>query len=396
MKLLGKIFLVLFNLAGIAAALILFGEFLTIKDYNRYYNISRKGVQEFFTPKGNRYEILHPFMVKQSFDIKKPDNEYRIFVLGYSQAMGSPYVHQNNDHISSFFNLIVMPNEGGICTWLQQYLDGIVPGKKVNVINTAMAQSGLEDQMPLFEEILKNGNPDLLIILSHARAVPPIKRQEIEKQLIKEIVYKSEKTGIKTYMLTVPSNLSGWIPEKNGRSFYEKAASYKDSGEYAKAREYYIKAKDADDLYRRPPSEWNNRIRRIQSTRVKPLDMETILYSYSKNGIPGTELFHDYIHFNYAANRIVAREIAEYFAKENNLPSQALSDIRSKKIKEYDRFKLATLYYLQAVKWLRHSYKSDDKESRNSNTRNTARSYADTTLEYKEIKRLIKLIESIN
>jgi hypothetical protein len=98
-----------------------------------------------FSREGDLYRSVNHNMVEQSFPARKPAVEFRAFVLGSSEAMGTPYVHQDINRISgSLFN---MPNEGGISTWLEKYLQRQIPERSVRVVNAAKGGRDLAESV---------------------------------------------------------------------------------------------------------------------------------------------------------------------------------------------------------------------------------------------------------
>lgn len=71
---------------------------------------------QFFQIDDAYYVTADPSMVEQRFLVEKPSNGFRVFLLGGSQAMGSPYVHQKFTLMDELGGMLEMPNEGGIAT----------------------------------------------------------------------------------------------------------------------------------------------------------------------------------------------------------------------------------------------------------------------------------------
>lgn len=401
----GRLFLILFNVLGLLLAAFLISGILASLRMR-----SRLDDGHFFALKDGRYVSVNPLMVRQEFDAEKDPAEFRIFVLGYSQAMGSPYVHQDNDRVADLFNLLVMPNEGGISTWLKDYFSLIYPGRKIKVVNAALALTGFETGIGVYEQVLKEGKPDLVVLLTHVRRVVDDKeRRALSRSLLDRAVSLADSTGTEVYALTVPSNIRDWVPDgpqspsvaraielcSSGQAaqgfallgkgrpasapeFYARAKCLDASGDYEKARAMYIAAKDAenDPQRNRPPSYWNDMVRGIpKGGKVRPLDMERLFFALSPQGIPGFNFFHDYIHLTLRGNAIAAREIALFYAREHSLPTATADALYAYKPALYGNLRLKTLYALKALKWLRSSYHAENDAARQANTGAVSRRY---------------------
>lgn len=317
-----------------------------------------------FARRGDLFVSIHPNMIKQSFPASKSPGELRVFVLGSSEAAGSPYTQTVFDHFPG--TVFGMPNEGGISTWLAAYLRKLLPGHPVRVVNAAKGGLDLAANLATFRQIVDIGQPDLVIFLegNNERAVPQVQNfwlvqgSRVEdavelltqrfQQTVDEIVKLAVERDVQVMFLTVPNNLRDWFPTGGndhiaiGQTLEEIASQgparvlerlrsqpsqspvrlmllarcHEALGDYGTAREYYIQAKDLDESFLRTRSPWNDVIRRIDSPAVRVLDMERIVFGYAKNGIPGYDLFHDNCHLKLAGNRLVAFEIAKRLAAD--------------------------------------------------------------------------------
>jgi tetratricopeptide (TPR) repeat protein len=181
---------------------------------------------------------------------------------------------------------------------------------------------------------------------------------------IENIVTEAEQNGIRLMLMTVPVNLRDWEPNvsylnlnqadslhwanefKEGKrqyfnSNYPEAAelfnraskiaplhaetcfwlarSYENMNDTVTALRYYIKAKDLDYNPFRAISDFNNTLRRIanKNPEVVLLDMERLIKSYSHKGIPGFDLFLDYVHPTKEGNLVIAFETARKIIDSN-------------------------------------------------------------------------------
>ncbi len=386
-----------------------------------------------FVKKGSYYLLVHPNMIKDRFLVEKKDNGFRIFILGGSEAMGSPYVHQQNSIYDELGGLLKMPNEGGISTWIEKYLKKLYPTKDIEVINAAKGACSLASSTNTFNDITKFGDADLVIILSgnNERDNSQVGNEfELNKSLnfkevvnynsvkfkknVDEITYKAYEYKIPVYFLTVPNNIRGWIPsdiidneekiminqlmekEKydeciehlkkgeyrtNSLKLFYIAKCYDNLGNYDTAREHYIMAKDMDKSFVRTRSQWNNIIRNITSNEyVKVIDMEHDFMKYTKDGIPGYDEFFDYCHMKLHANKKVSYEIVKHimedFFRENDT-----SRIDNLELDDITQNQLKRLYWLKKIKWLRTKYYTSFAEIRNLNTKDVIKNYEKEILE---------------
>jgi len=380
-----------------------------------------------FVKKGLYYFSVYPEMVKDKFLVEKNDNGFRIFILGGSEAMGSPYVNQQNSIYDELGGLLKMPNEGGISTWIEQYLEKLYPNIHIEVINAAKGGAPLAESTHTFNDIIKMGNADLVIILSGNNERNPSEvndehelnkninfKKEVDycsvefKKNIDEIRYKAYQYKIPVYFLTVPNNIRDWIPSdiidneekiriqqlmeksrhnecieyikkedylNNSLRLFYIAKCYDQLGDYDNAKKYYIMAKDMDKSFVRTRSQWNNIIRNITSNEyVKVIDIEHDFMKYAKDGIPSYDEFFDYCHMKIHSNKKVSYEIVRHIMTDFFVENDT-SRIDSIKLDGIVPNQLKRLYWLKKIKWLRTKYYTPFAEIRNLNTRNIMENY---------------------
>ena len=114
--------------------------FISAPDELSHYMMCNKYVGRRYFPKEHRY-WRSDFFLKQ-----KPENCYRIFVLGGSTAIGFPY----GDNLS--FSRI-----------LQQQLADTFPDKYIEVVNTAMSAINTYTLLDFMDEIIENEADAILI-----------------------------------------------------------------------------------------------------------------------------------------------------------------------------------------------------------------------------------------
>ena len=92
---------------------------------------------------------------------------------------------------------------------------------------------------------------------------------------------------------------------------FRLANCYYHLGNYTKAKEYYIKARDKDTLRFRPSSAINQVIKQDYERQpienfTQLVDIEKSFAEASPEGIPGENLFYDHVHLNINGNYLAA------------------------------------------------------------------------------------------
>ncbi|MBI5208431.1 MAG: hypothetical protein HY927_00495 [Elusimicrobia bacterium] len=414
------------------ALLLLLGETLAVRRL-------QGGLGAIFVDRGDRLASAGPGMVRFEFEKLKPPGEFRVFVFGGSQAMGSPYVHQGYDDIVSFFGLLRMPNRGGISTWLEQDLQAVLPGRRVRVFNAAMGARDLADAKAAVAEALGVGGPDLVVLLSgnnerRDRRIKTGLDLAADGALLDDIVrsltvgYKAGLAGIvgllearrtPAYFLTVATNIRDWLPSDaqefdlagmerligqgrtrqaldalkggvsrgNALALFFTARAHEAAGDYGLARRYYLAAKDRDRSFLRCRTPWQDAIRAVRSPSVRVIDIERIVSEkYARHGLPGNDLFHDYCHFRLEANRRVAYEVARAFAQDSGLPLEPLEKAAASPAALWSPGELRALYLLESIKWFRWKYYSLNKKVRDANTRAVMDGYERAYEEWRQVR----------
>ncbi len=103
-------------------------------------------------------------MVPSRFRRQKRENGWRMFVLGGSFAMGSPYTHQLHDTERS----------GGIASWLRDQLAADYPESEIEVLNAATGAQNSSRVRRIADQVV-NFDPDVLLVLTcnNEGALPP-------------------------------------------------------------------------------------------------------------------------------------------------------------------------------------------------------------------------------
>jgi len=194
------------------------------------------------------------------------------------------------------------------------------------------------------------------------------------EQSISEITTEATQNGIKVLLFTVPVNLRDWQPNvsycslknqdsinwarsyntgrnalnnkdyqtangyfKNAVSkeplhamtYFLLARTYEFLNDTISALRNYLLAKDLDYNPFRAVTDFNESVRKIsvKHPNVALFDAEKILQKYGLHGIPGFDLFLDYVHPTRKGNLILASELSEYI-RQKNLLGIGNSDMR--------------------------------------------------------------------
>lgn len=200
------------------------------------------------------------------------------------------------------------------------------------------------------------------------------KVRQVYEQSILEIVTEASRNNIKTLLFTVPVNLRDWQPNVsycslaksdsiNWAKLYNLGCSALNNGEYqtavinlkeavsrepihakshfllarsfemlddtVTALQYYIQAKDLDYNPFRAVTDFNEIIRKIAASNQNTIlfDAEKLLLNYGSRGIPGFDLFLDYVHPTRNGNLILATELGD-FIRQKNLPRLGNSEMK--------------------------------------------------------------------
>jgi hypothetical protein len=347
-----------------------------------------------------------PFMRRQSFPAVKEKGALRVFIIGSSQAMGSPYVHQNLNRISRF-----LPNEGGLATWLKDYLVFAMPRRRIEVINAARGCKQMIDHLRTLREILTKGSPDIIVIMggNNERTGSDIffvadSAAERDKRIsviypayeltVQAMAREVSAAGVKAIFVTLPSNLHDWLPKapldggllerlhkeiteepypskerrsvskdscrdlrsqwpqfrENPFAHFFLARCLEAEGQIPQALAEFVAARDLDYQFLRVRSVQNESLRGLRGPGISILDLGTIMCRYAYNGIPGNDLFHDYCHMNLRGNKISGFEIAREVLRLEGIPISA-EELRQAPLRNLQRSTLWWLYWVKTIKW---------------------------------------------
>jgi tetratricopeptide (TPR) repeat protein len=123
-----------------------------------------------------------------------------------------------------------------------------------------------------------------------------------------------------------PYNAAAQIDDQFAELHFRIARCLWALGDYAGAKEHFVRARDLDTLRFRADSRINEIVRKVATSsgpNVQFLDAESLFVAESHNGVTGSELLYDHVHFTPPGNYLLALAAFERIAKI--LPPQAQS-----------------------------------------------------------------------
>jgi tetratricopeptide (TPR) repeat protein len=386
---------------------------------------------------GKRYfyrQFTIPDPPKDLFLKEKPENGYRIFVLGGSTTAGFPY--GNNLMFSRI---------------LWRRLQDIFPEKRIEVVNTAMAAINSYTLLDFTDEILEY-EPDLILIyaghnefygalgvgslesigygrslikiymkVQHLRlfrllrellnrVISVFKKNDaynpeditatlmeriVSEQVIplgselyergkeqfrsnlEEILLQTSKANVPVVLSELVSNVGNQSPFRSVESdtfppaeqVYQEAQQLEVRGDYKKARQLYLRAKDLDALRFRATEDFNKIIYELSSKfNVPVVPMKQIFEKHSSHGIVKNELILEHLHPNVDGYFVMADGFYEALRKGKyisaNWDSNRIQSSNSYK-KNWGMTALDTVYGDLSIRWLKGGWPFQPKEFQN-------------------------------
>jgi len=361
----------------------------------------------------------------QQFLARKPKNGLRVFTIGGSSAYGFPWgareafphllgealaqtypdrtVESINAAAMSYgsHRLRILVHElmrykpdvlvvyGGHNEFVERsfYSKMLERPEELDTLKRVMSHSRLFSAATRFYENLKEpvAQADSPLGLDVRREKPQemanAEREEVVRQFdenLSAIIDLCEREGVTVVLSTVPSNLTGWLP--NGSSFpdgmtppekqridetlvaAEEALNDNDPpgaltrldgiddvadrhalwwfirgnalaslGQSDEARQAYTRARDLDAAPSRASTALNDVIRSLAVKRDIPLvDSVSVVEKFAPNGLPGFNLFEDYVHPKPLTHQLIAEAIWMELV-EPDVPSRFWSLVGSKR-----------------------------------------------------------------
>lgn len=316
------------------------------------------------------YESASEWMVKSRFLVKKPRRIYRIFILGESFAMGSPYVTQTS-----------VNGKGSMDSWIRAELEVVGLDKRFEIINAA-AGSMNSFSVKNYAKAACDSGADLIIIatgnnegflppsefnlvlnkLTSYRLLKEALLREPEllerpltgrkdespemvsaafKKNLEEIISYAKEKNVAVALATLPINLSGvcivyrsrvskeyekalqlrregrfqealdllWQCPDSGAKYFQMGKCLEGLGKLEEAFHAYTTALFIDPGNRMMPSHNDMLKDLVKEHNIILIDLESRIRAMSKNGIPGTEQFVDYCHLRWKYYAACADEI---------------------------------------------------------------------------------------
>jgi tetratricopeptide (TPR) repeat protein len=242
--------------------------------------------------------------------------------------------------------------------------------RSLQLVRQLFTKNKYTDTPDVADTFWKKVNEEALELRSDPEQLEKVK--EHYQKSMEDIVEDASKNNIILMLMTVPVNLRDWEPNvsflglnstdslawakefKEGKrqllgskyseaivslgraqkiaphhaeTSYWLAKAYENIVDTTAALQYYIQAKDLDYNPFRVISDFNNTLRTIakNNPQVVLLDMEQLIRPYTHNGIPGFDLFLDYVHPTKTGNLVIACEAANKIISSNIISIPPLS-----------------------------------------------------------------------
>jgi tetratricopeptide (TPR) repeat protein len=202
-------------------------------------------------------------------------------------------------------------------------------------------------------------------------------RSEVAKEFeenTRAILEAAKRAGVRVVLCTVPSNLSGWVPNQSvfgaattaedrarvqhlvaeghaaiergdpeaavrpleaargidagyAETHYRLGQAYQGISRFAEAKESYVRARDLDAKPTRASSRFNEAVRRLAAEQGATLvDVERDFEQASPHGIVGFDLIEDYVHPKPEGHRRIALALYRAFVEEGLVGARAHAD----------------------------------------------------------------------
>jgi tetratricopeptide (TPR) repeat protein len=348
------------------------------------------------TSVGERYfpkRTFSPTPRKDLFLRQKPENGYRLFVLGGSTAAGFPY-----------------GNSVTFARILNRRLSDTFPDKRIEVVNMAMTAINTYTLLDFMDDLLKQKPDALLIYAGHNEfygalgagsvesagrhawivrlylkmqrfrtfimlrdAIGRLKKQSgpltddsdpmatimsrivhdktisrssrlyetTEQQFrmnLHAILKKSNRAGVPVLISELVSNLKDqppFIAKQDGRpteaaETFVRARKLETEGRYTEAYNSYEKAKDLDLLRFRAPEDFNQIIHETASDyQIPVIPMKSIFEAASPHGLIGSSLMCDHLHPNKDGYFLMADAFYNALRQEKLIETDWPADVKS-------------------------------------------------------------------
>ena len=242
--------------------------------------------------------------------------------------------------------------------------------RSLQLVRQLIVEHRYDDTPDVTETFWKKVNEEALELRSDPEQFRKVK--EHYEQSIRGIIDEATEHKIKVLLMTVPVNLRDWEPNvswlglnsndslrwleefrtgkkhllranysgalpaferandiapHHAETMFLMAKTFEGLNDTIAAHDYYTRAKDFDYNPFRAISDFNNTLRKLakEHNEVSLLDTETIMNRYAAKGIPGFDLFLDYVHPTRDGNLVIARELANKIIQEDILSTNKAS-----------------------------------------------------------------------
>ena len=344
------------------------------------------------------FETQLPFPISEPFLRKKPERAFRVFVLGESSTAGFPY--PRNVTFSRYLRDVlrdVLPSDSvevinlGIAATnsfamadivadvQSQHPDAIVIYSGHNewygalgvgsseswtlspsLIRTALRVQHFRIGFALRQLMVavrrRSGAPvldstavSLMETLARDKDIPldgAGYRQGLTQfgENLDFVVGRFRKTGIPVFVGSLASNLRDLPPlysPKNGPadSVYRAARALFATGDTARARDAFVRARDLDVVRFRAPTAFDSVVKSVtQRQGGIYVPVAETFAAAARGGIPGNDLFVEHVHPNAAGYALLGRAFAQAMLASNALPRLDAARLRSWDAYASDRF----------------------------------------------------------
>ncbi len=337
-----------------------------------------------------------PSVVPDGFDIEKKDNAFRIFVLGESSAAGWPYVPNASfpRHIKRKLELLYPGNTievinlgiSAINTYtLRDFAKGVVEmqpdliliytghneyygalgvGSSVNMgysrglINfylslmdfrtTQLLQNIISEIFGIFKSISANGNETNETLMGRmiGESLIPYNSEMFNNGIdqfkgnMDDILKIFKDKNIPVIIGNLTFNAKDQKPfvsvedenNPNALSLYMDAQNEFGNGNYEKADELFVRAKEFDALRFRAPKKINDAIYDLaKKYNLSVVNIDSVFRSYSPHNIVGSNLMVDHLHPTFDGYRIMGDAYFKKMRDLNFLPNGLKSSISENK-----------------------------------------------------------------
>jgi len=195
---------------------------------------------------------------------------------------------------------------------------------------------------------------------------------------LEEILRIANQADVPVVLSELVSNIGEQPPFQSSESdtlppakqVYLKAQELETRGDYEKARQLYLRAKDLDALRFRATEDFDDIIHELASKYKAPVvPMKQIFEKHSPHGIIGNQLILEHLHPNVDGNFLMADGFYQTLRAEGYIsPEWDSSNIQSFDVykKNWGMTALDTVYGNLSVRWLRGGWPFRPKELRNT------------------------------